>query len=429
MLVAWLLTIVLWLTWTPTGAGGPELQLSFPTGPAVILGNLLLFAPIAFVLAATRAPDYDSRPGHRRLILETVGVVGFLSLIVEVGQLLVGGRSTSPVDVLMNTAGGTFAAWCALQLVRRGMSPPALSAGAGMVVFAGVIIFLSATGFSFSRMIRLDSWRAEYQVVAGDEAGGGRPYAGVVSEARVCAGRQEPTVCVEPGAERAQRAVIAGLARRTQRVVLSAVVTSSEPQGFRARIVTFSLDPYHRNATLTQDGRSLIVRFRTPLTDPNGTSLEIELPNAVREGSPTRVTASYEPGRIQIAASDDTDRRHGRLSWGLLTSWWLGGGAMRVTDNVIARFPMLPAGMAAASFGVPIGIAAARLRNVRRWLPLVVAGLAPPALLIALVAGLAIPFSPIEAILCAGFGLLGALFQRLSDRSDRSSIAAPVLEN
>jgi glycopeptide antibiotics resistance protein len=425
VLLAWLLTIVLWLTWTPTGASGPELHLGLPRGFGVILGNVLLFAPIAFVLAATRPPRHEGRPGQRRMILETAGVIGLLSLTVEVGQLLVGGRSTSPVDVLMNTAGGAFAAWCALQLVRRGASPPALAAGAGVVVFAGVVIFLSATGFSFSRMIRLDSWRGEYQVVAGDEAGGGRPYAGVVSEARVCAGRQGATVCVEPGAEQAQRAAIAGLARRTQRVVLSAVVTSAEPQGFRARIVTFSLDPYHRNATLTQDGRSLIVRFRTPLTDPNGTSLEIELPNAVHEGSPTRVMASYEPGRIRIAASAGADHRHGQLTWGLLTSWWLGGGAMRVTDNVVARFPVLPAGMAAASFGVPIGIAAARLRHVRRWLHMVVAGFGPPALLLALVAGLAMPFSPVEASLCAGFGLLGALLQRLSDRA---SVAVNVHE-
>jgi glycopeptide antibiotics resistance protein len=423
--VTWLFTVVLWLTWTPTGTGGPELYLGLLTGFGVILGNVLLFAPIAFVLAATRAPTHHGKPGRRRLVLETAGVVALLSLTVELGQLLVPGRSTSPADFLVNTGGGALAAWFALELVRRGARPTALAAGAGVVVFAGVIVFLSATGFSFSRMIRLESWRPQYQVVAGDEAGGGRPYAGIVTEARICAGRPDAAICVEPGAEEAQRADITDLAVRTQRVVLSAVVNSSAPQGSRARIVTFSLDPSDRNATLTQDGRSLIFRFRTPLTGPNGTRLEVELPNAVREGSSTRVMASYEPGRIQIAASDGTNDLHGRLTWGLLTSWWLGRGAMRLTDNVVARFHALPAGVAAASFGVPIGIAAARLRNVRRWLPLIVAGLAPPALLLGLVAGLAIPFSPLEAILCAGFGLLGALLQRYADRL---SVAAPVFD-
>jgi hypothetical protein len=48
------------------------------------------------------------------------------------------------------------------------------------------------------------------------------------------------------------------------------VRSASADQSGPARIATISLDPYLRNLTLGQEGADLVVRLRTPQTDPNG---------------------------------------------------------------------------------------------------------------------------------------------------------------
>lgn len=48
------------------------------------------------------------------------------------------------------------------------------------------------------------------------------------------------------------------------------VRTYSGQQSGPARVLTISRDPYHRNLTVAQDGEDLVLRLRTPLTDPNG---------------------------------------------------------------------------------------------------------------------------------------------------------------
>jgi hypothetical protein len=408
-LLAWLYLIVLWLTWTPTGARGPVLLLRFPTSWEMVLGNLVLFAPIGLVWAAARVAATGDEGGRGRLVAEVAVAVAILSLLVELGQLGVPGRSTSPHDLVMNTAGGAGAAWIVIHLVRAGMTPRVIVAGVGAATFTGVLIFLSATSFGTSRMLDLDAWNSDYLVVAGDELGGGRAYDGSVVAARICAGAPAEEVCAEPGAGAEERVGLARAAVRDQRARLSAVVTSRAPQSDRARIISFSGDTRHRNATLAQDGRSLVLRLRTPLAGPNGTDFEVLLPEAVRENTPTRVAGFFDGGRILLLADDGTNTVRGDFTWGYLTGWWI---HVRRKRGVIETGSLLLAAvLGAGALAFPLGLAVAR----QRWVPvpapmrLVVGGLLPPAVFVPLAAALAIPAPVEEVALSAGFGLLGAL--------------------
>jgi hypothetical protein len=380
-----------------------------PSASPVTLGNVLLFAPIGFVWAAARASTQVGEVRRGRLVAETAAVVALLSLVVELGQLGIPGRSTSPQDLAMNTAGGAAAAWLASHLVRAGVDPRVVTAGVAAAVFAGVLIFLSATGFATSRMLRLEEWSAGYLVQAGDEVGGGRPYDGIVDQARVCGGAPAREFCAEPGADSVGRRRVARRAERDQRARLSAVVTSHAPQAERARIVTFSRDGGYRNATLAQDGRSLVLRMRTPLSGATGGLIEVVLPAAVREDRPTRVEASFQQGRITLTADDGTGIVGGDVTWGFFTGWWITSPAVTKRGYLEAGGLMFAAVISAAAFSLPVGYVTARQPWAPGWLRLVAAALIPPAFLFSLATVFQIPVHREDLALSVGFGLLGAL--------------------
>jgi glycopeptide antibiotics resistance protein len=416
-LLAWLYLIVLWLTWTPTGEGGPELLSWWRLSDwPLTLGNVLLFAPIGLVWAAARASTQVGEVRRGRLVAETAAVIALLSLVVELGQLSIPGRSTSLQDLAMNTAGGAAAAWLASHLVRAGVDTRVVTAAVAAAVFAGVLIFLSATGFATSRMLRLEEWDAEYPVRGGAEVGGERLYDGTVDEARICAGAPDREFCVEPGADSVGRRRVARRATGHQRARLSAVVTSHAPQAERARIVTFSRDGGYRNATLAQDGRSLVLRIRTPFTGVNGTLIEVVLPEAVREDRPTRVEAFFESGRITLTADDGTSTVGGDVKWGFFTGWWISSPAVTKRRFLKAGGFMFAAVISAAAFSLPVGYVTARQRWAPGWLRLVAAALVPPSSLFSLSAVFQIPVHMEDLALSVGFGLLGALVAAVSAR-------------
>jgi glycopeptide antibiotics resistance protein len=408
-LLAWLYGIVLWLTWTPTGEQGPELLLRFPSSFAAILGNLLLFAPIGFVLAVVRAARPAVGSHGRGPVLEAAVVVAVLSLLVELGQLAVPGRSTSPHDLLLNTAGGAAAAWAGTLLVQRIQRPHALVAAAGAVVSGGVLLFLAATGMSVARLLELDAWDRRYPVLAGDEAGGGRAYNGVVTSARICSGAAVEEVCMEPGAGPEERHAAADAASGHQRARLNALVVSDGAQSGAARIVSFSGDPFHRNATLYQDGYDLVLRLRTPRSGPNGSHLEVVLQDAVADGTPTRVRASYDAGRIMLMSDDDTRARAGTFTWSMLSGWWIDGPVMRKRRSVAAGRLMLATVLGAAALSLPLGLAAGWPRWGPAWAQVLAGALLPPGLIAPLAAALNVPAPPEELAISAAFGMSGAL--------------------
>lgn len=406
-MLAWLYLVVLWLTWTPVGDSPPEILWRPPSSWIPFLGNLLLFAPLGFVLAAHRAGRLHSRGRveTRWLVSRVALAAAILSAAVELGQFGVPGRNVSPSDVALNTGGAALAAWYGARLVRSGLDARWLAGAAMGVVFTGVLLFVIATGFTASRMLVLSDWNEDYLVVAGDEPSGDRAHDGDVSEARICAVLPDGEICAGPGATLEDRLALSQTAQDTQSVRLSAVVTSLTAQAVDARIVTFSMDPLHRNATLYQDGRALVLRLRTPLGGPNGTGLEFVLPEAVPDGVPTRVLGSFQVGRIEMAAGEGA---RAVFPIGPFSGWWLVRPLPeRSVEAGTLRRAML---VSAAAFSLPFGLAAVLFLG---WGPALLrslgGGLAAPVLLVLLASALKIPVSPSDVAAASGFGILGGV--------------------
>jgi len=423
-LLAWLYFVVLWLTWTPVSDSPPSILWLPPRMSArALLGNLLLFAPIGAVLAASSAQRRRST-GFRdcRYLMVVAAAVAVLSATVEVGQLRVPGRNVSPYDVILNVTGALMAAWVVHRVVRSGVSAGLATAVAGASVFVGVLVFVSATGFATARMTVLSSWQADYGVLVGDEFGGGREYFGEVSRGQICGGHPGEGICVQSGAPREDREALIEAAQSSQRIRLSGLVTSYGPQPVDARIITFSADTEHRNATLFQRDRDLVLRLRTRA--PGGTGVQFLLPDAIQEGVITSVEGTYEPGRVHLIATTDDHVLQATFPLGYFSGWWM------VKDNRDSR--VQPTSLriawlvAVAAFALPLGLLAVSWTAPSLGLRVLLAGGLPAAVLIPLTAALAIPSTLEEVLASTGFGLLGGLLGSLTT-SNRVSLDAREL--
>ena len=333
-MVGWLVCVIIWLTWAPF-AGRPASAteaLANPPGILDFVGNLLLFMPVALV--ATVAVQR----GTLRSWSMRVGAVAFASsVVIEAGQHFMAGRFVSARDVALNTAGAVVMAACIGALRARGHRVRRLVAPTAVLVFLGVTGYMGANSVFVARTFRLEEWDPSFPVVSADEAGGDRPYAGEVIDARLCveAGVQEQ--CVAAGAEAQARRRLAEAAVREQRVTLRATVISwRNDQAGPARILTFSGGTGERNATLAQDGRTLVARLRTPLSGPNGSRIEFGLPDAVQANDTVRARASFERGILTLGA-DGATRRDATFRFGILDSWILARSIERILPAHLLR--------------------------------------------------------------------------------------------
>jgi hypothetical protein len=257
-----------------------------------------------------------------RLVSAATAAVALLSLTIESGQFFVSGRIVSPQDLLLNIVGAAFIAWLVHALQRGGVQARAIRTFTVRATFASVVFLLGHGWLSMRRGFEVRGWQPDYGVAAGDEVDGSRPYVGSVWEPQICAGQGSTRVCLTAGASHSERARLSQVAEVSQIVELSAVVLSeSDAQSGPARIVTFSLDPAYRNATLAQDGRSLILRIRTPQTGPNGADPQFSLPNAVPDGQLTRVTAVFERGHLTLISWSEGAYKASTFEPGPFTGW------------------------------------------------------------------------------------------------------------
>ena len=167
--------VILGLTLAPVPAaiGAPPTPFRFfgTRGLADALNNILLFLPLGLVLARVHG-------GARRPIV----LAAVLSVIVEVAQIGIPGRFSSPSDILFNTLGATFG----VALVRRSqlLLTPARRArrimGVAVLAVALVVLIGGASLFRLSvpaDTVLLGRRTAAYEHIP--------PYQGVVLEARV----------------------------------------------------------------------------------------------------------------------------------------------------------------------------------------------------------------------------------------------------
>ncbi len=422
--IGWLYLLVLWLTWTPTGGTTLEVQWLPPRlGWRSLLGNLLLFAPIGAVFAAGHLRSAIGPSEGRRTVV-AAGLLGaILSGVVELGQLFIPGRSTSPYDVLMNGAGAAAAAWVVTTLIRAGVRTGVVARGVVVLVFVAVLVFTTSTALTGSRMVRLFQWSAEYSVLAGDEVGGGREYQGLVLEPEICVGRGEGRLCLEPGAGLQRRALLIQSAHSRQEASLSARVTSEGAQPSDARIVTFSQDVYHRNATLFQRDRDLILRLRTPASGPNATEYAFLMPGIMEDGRPIRVNADYRSYLIRMEVSGGEERRVARFPLGFLSGWWV---ARDVRTPLVEAHHLLLATLAAGLvLSVPLGLVLTSWTGVPAGVGLLGGAIVAPGFLFLVAEGLRIPLSPEDLVATIAFGLLGASLGLIDRRRRHNSTGTP----
>lgn len=93
----------------------------------------------------------------------------------------------------------------------------------------------------------------------------------------------------------------------SQFTLIATVATADIGQNGPARIVSIAEDPYHRNFTLGQEGKNLIVRLRTPISGENGMSPEIIVPNVFVDDSTHRIVIAYTPPGLALYV-DGVDR-------------------------------------------------------------------------------------------------------------------------
>lgn len=319
-LVAWSVVAVLWVTWAPYRFRPPDLSLTlaYDSLPE-ILGNLVLMAPVAVVMALSGRGSVG-----RRVVRAGLAAVA-VSLLAETGQVFIEGRHPSTMDLVLNACGGAALGWVAVRVgawagPARALAPFVLLAW-GLTAGHGL-----ASALAVERGHRIRGWDRDYPVLAGDEAGGGREYVGSVRDPSICAGRGEDRVCVGPDAGAEARRRLVRVARESQTVEARArIVSESDRQRGPARIVTFSGSPVRRNVTLGQQGRTLVFRVRTPIAGPNGTRTEFHLIEAVPVGQVTLVTAVFDGGRVTLRATGEGAKASGVLYPGLLQGWMLAG--------------------------------------------------------------------------------------------------------
>lgn len=326
--MAWLLAVVLWITWTPPVLRDEAVFPRWgPTGdPGEIILNLALLMPLAVAIGAMTSGLRGRRYTMALLALPVI------PCLIEAGQMWIGRRTPSFIDVAANATGAISAAVLGRALTRRGVRPDRLlSTAVAATTVAVVILTLGSVG-RISDLTRLEGWRPEFLIASGDEVGGGRPFSGRVDHARVCAGAPADAVCAGPTAGAEVRRRLTERALRTQRVSLLAEVVSGGEQRGPARIVTFSESPGARNVTLAQQGSDLILRIRSELHGPNGALYAYTAVDAVPHGVPVHVNAVYRDGAVEMLVHDERVRRHARFHWTPLNAWlsWHSGDALTV---------------------------------------------------------------------------------------------------
>ncbi len=155
-------------------------NITFITSRKDIVGNLLLFFPLGFGLMGIKS---QGKPDTK--ILLSLAFCSLLSVSVEVLQLLLPERSSSVVDVLLNTGGGLIGIWLFKQwgppliiqtdkILKQYLSIRNLSLL--FITYTLITLFFAATG------ITINNWRAKFPLAIGNDPTGSLPWQGKISD-------------------------------------------------------------------------------------------------------------------------------------------------------------------------------------------------------------------------------------------------------
>lgn len=273
-----------------------------------IAENLLLYAPLGVALC--RRPHWM-----------VFAIAALLSMSMELTQVWSIGRYSSLVDVAANSLGAVIAAWaCRRAGLHRTTTGPIRTgtvdlwwvAGAALVATTILAIWALPAGSS-----RLSNWNPGYQLLLGNEETGNRPWEGEIRDLAIV-----PLALPLPDAVQSQRVEVGEIrssgpmilkggrkivlphsasqefARSAMRsnafAVVARVKVDNVTQDGPARIVSFSIDPFHRNFDLGQEGPQLVFRVRTPVTGLNGELFRVESLPVLQPHKEILIAASYD---------------------------------------------------------------------------------------------------------------------------------------
>jgi glycopeptide antibiotics resistance protein len=285
-----------------------------------------------------------------------------LSLFVEILQIFVPSRVSSPADVLANSLGGLLG-WLCFYLFRwailSGLNKSILLRSL-IISFLGYLILHCFLSMPLERFSTLKIWNANFPLVLGNENTGDRPWKGYISELLISdralekdllAASMSSPFSLNPiqdsaiayyqffGKEKYQdrtahlpRLIWRGklltqspekkgilfdgnswlatetpaklLTEKTTKTsefsIIATVATNDLEQTGPARIISFSSDPLQCNFTIGQARHNLIFRLRTPLTGYQGTQPEIVIPNVFTNLLPHRLLFTYANSVVEI---------------------------------------------------------------------------------------------------------------------------------
>ena len=318
------------------------------TDASDVMKNILLFVPLGFGLSGLLM---KKRGRSRRWLVSVVFLSSFaLSGTIEILQIFMPSRFPSLADVLANSAGGLLGFLC-FRLWLWMCGNPLFS----MVAYAALTFLIS---IHLQRSTSLSNWDNTFPLLVGNEQTGDRPWRGCISEFYIAnkallpaevsdiASKRRPIpslgnsllawyqwtgrgsyrdaihklpVLIWNGqAERGQgRGMLLGpenwletagpAAYVTQRIARTSQftlgVTMAPEEIYQtgpARLVSVSVDPFRRNLTLGHEGRSLVVRLRTPETGENGMNPELTVPEIFNTRDIRNLMITYDGSTLSV---------------------------------------------------------------------------------------------------------------------------------
>lgn len=278
--------------------------------------NLLLFMPFG---AALR---------HRPIALIVIAAAA-LSAMIEISQVWSIGRFASMYDVFANTLGALIAVPLSGVAERRGLfDAQGVRAGAWtMIALMLLIVAVVAIWQIPHPSSAVAGWDGNYPLQLGNEHTGDREWHGMIvalgvwpkaltpSEVRgegsgdyratgaIYVTRRPLVLTGGPAVrlpDNAARTFVTAATHANAFTITARIRTDDIEQEGPARILSFSIDPYHRNVDLGQRESKLVFRVRTSVSGPNGNDAYAESVPILRAGQDTDIVASYDGGISRI---------------------------------------------------------------------------------------------------------------------------------
>jgi hypothetical protein len=279
--------------------------------------NLLLYAPLGVAL-------------RRRPWWQVLAGAAAVSGAIELWQVWCAQRHPASWDVIANGAGALLAALAVRRWRRNVPAGTGIPLGTNeKVATVGVLVALLVFGNLRGASPALTGWDAGYPLLLGSEATGDRAWDGTIRSVALYPGwlsARERRLLESDGPEgraleaaravhavhdsvtftggpglrlpaEAARAFAQAAQARDGFTVVTRFVPQDTLQDGPTRIVSFSLDPYHRNFTLAQQESRLVLRVRTPATGENGRRHDVDTAPVLEPGRPVTVVAGYD-GRV-----------------------------------------------------------------------------------------------------------------------------------